>query len=93
MSAFNELLPPSAFHRDKHVQYFAYHLRSLPAPYSSLDTSRLTVLYFCLSALDVLGALDAILSPDKRHTIINWIYSLQVLPNHDHDEPCMPRLL
>ena len=43
---------------EKHVAYFLYHLKSLPAPYSALDTTRMTVLYFCVSGLDMLEALD-----------------------------------
>ena len=40
---------------------------------------RLTVCFFALSGLDVLDALDVI---DKnRQDIIDWIYSLQVLPD------------
>ena len=40
-----------------HVKYFQKCLQCLPGPYSSLDTNRLTVAYFCTSALDLLGAL------------------------------------
>ncbi len=52
-----------------------------------LDTSRLTVLYFCLSALDLLDALPAVVSPTRRAAIIQWVYSLQVLPSPDDTEP------
>lgn len=40
---------------------------------------RLTILFFALSGLDVLDALDDIDSND----MIEWIYSLQVLPTED----------
>ena len=66
------------FAREKHVQYFLYHLRSLPAPYGSLDSSRMTVLYFVCSGLDVLGALDQI-KPAKRAAIVEWVYAQQVV--------------
>ena len=40
---------------------------------------RVTIAYFALSGLDLLGALHEI-EKDKTD-IIEWIYSLQVLPN------------
>lgn len=68
------------FERKKHIQFFLYHLRSLPGPYGSLDTSRMTILYFAVSGLDVLGAID-MLPAEKKAAIVNWIYSLQILPD------------
>jgi len=70
------------FAREKHIQYFLYHLRSLPAPYGSLDSSRMTVLYFVCSGLDVLDALDRI-TPAKRSAIVEWVYAQQVLRSTD----------
>ena len=65
------------FHRRPTITYFLYHLRVLPDVYSSLDTNRITVCYFCLSALDLMDALEDV----KHHEeIIEWIYSLQCLP-------------
>ena len=49
-------------------------LKSLPTPYSSLDTNRLTVAYFCVSGLDLLGAIDQV----EREPLIAWIYSQQL---------------
>ena len=56
-----------------HAKYFLRCLELLPAPYASLDTNRLTVAYFCVSGLDVLGCLERVDAP----RIITWIYSLQ----------------
>ena len=39
-------------------------------------TYRMTVAFFALSALDLLGALD--LTPSELKGITEWIYSLQV---------------
>lgn len=50
----------------------------VPAAYCFLF-SRLTVIFFALSGLDVLDALDVI----DRNGMIEWIYSLQVLPTED----------
>lgn len=40
---------------------------------------RLTIAFFALSGLDVLDSLDVI--TDEKEKIIDWIYSLQVLPD------------
>ena len=62
------------FDLKSHVKYFMKCLDLLPAPYSSLDTNRLTVAYFCVSGLDMLGAVDKV----EKTRVIEWIYSLQV---------------
>ncbi len=46
---------------------------------------RLTVVFFALSGLDVLDALDVVDKP----SLIEWIYSLQVLPTEDSES--LPR--
>ena len=38
---------------------------------------RMTVLFFSLSGIDILGALDEVPTSDKQE-IIEWIYSLQL---------------
>lgn len=43
--------------------------------------NRMTVLYFALSGLDLLEALE--LEEAERRQIISWIYSLQILPTED----------
>jgi geranylgeranyl transferase type-1 subunit beta len=64
----------SPLEAEKHVKYLSKCLEVLPHHYASLDTNRLTVAYFCVSGLDVLGALDRIDAP----RLIRWVYSLQV---------------
>lgn len=53
-------------------------LQVLPGRYASLDTHRMTIAFFSISALDLLGALDK--ANLSRTDMIEWIYSLQVLP-------------
>jgi len=67
-----------------HVKYFLKLLEVLPGPYGSLDTNRLTVAYFCVSGLDMLGALDRI--PD-RAALVRWVYAQQLVPSADSPEP------
>lgn len=71
------------------VSRFSYLMRQfcdtvvvtfVPAAYRFLF-SRLTVIFFALSGLDVLDALDVI----DRNGMIEWIYSLQVLPTEDRE--------
>ncbi|XP_045427808.1 geranylgeranyl transferase type-1 subunit beta isoform X4 [Pipistrellus kuhlii] len=67
------------FLRDRHVRFFQRCLQVLPERYSSLETSRLTIAFFALSGLDMLDSLDVV----NKDEIIEWIYSLQVLPTED----------
>lgn len=62
--------------RDLHIRYFTNCLNGLPGPYKSLDTNRVVLVYFAVSALDILGALD---SYPHKQSVIDWIYSHQVV--------------
>ncbi|XP_059549831.1 geranylgeranyl transferase type-1 subunit beta isoform X2 [Myotis daubentonii] len=74
------------FLRDRHVRFFQRCLQVLPERYSSLETSRLTIAFFALSGLDMLDSLDVV----NKDDIIEWIYSLQVLPTEDSDFCAVP---
>ena len=48
----------SEFERDRHIKYIVNSLvRYLPKQYSNADSSRLTLVHFCIISLDVLGCL------------------------------------
>ena len=64
----------SSLHHAAHAKFFLALLDTLPSPYVSLDTNRLTVAYFCISGLDILGALDKLDSA----AIIEWVYAQQL---------------
>lgn len=64
-----------SFTRERHIRYFAGCLRELPEAYSKLDTNRLTLVHFCVHALDLLGALEQ--EQVDCTAIMEWIYSLQ----------------
>jgi geranylgeranyl transferase type-1 subunit beta len=66
---------------EQHKKYLLHCLSHLPQPYTSQDPNRLTLAYFVISGLDILQSLHTI---DKQK-IIDWIYSMQVLP--DKDDP------
>nr|XP_022333798.1 geranylgeranyl transferase type-1 subunit beta-like isoform X1 [Crassostrea virginica] len=69
------------FLKPKHIKFFERCLHILPSRYCSLDTNRMTIAFFALSGLDLLNALESI-EKQKNH-IVEWIYSLQILPNKD----------
>ncbi|KAL6040276.1 Geranylgeranyl transferase type-1 subunit beta [Balamuthia mandrillaris] len=74
------------FSYKRHVQFLKANLNVLPTPYQGQDSNRLTVLYFVVSALDLIGRLDLV---DKQQAI-EWIYSLQIVPPskpHPEDKP------
>lgn len=73
VSTEQQLLP---FHRDAHTRYFkSMLLNVLPSAYQEIDSSRMTVLYFSLVGLDILGVIDEL---DCKEGIIEFIYRLQI---------------
>ncbi|XP_037793002.1 geranylgeranyl transferase type-1 subunit beta-like [Penaeus monodon] len=72
------------FLRKRHVRFLQRCVQVLPYSAVTFDTSRMTVLFFTLSGLDLLNALDEIDDAERKH-IIDWIYSLQILPE-DKDQ-------
>lgn len=64
-------LRAEGFALQKHGEYFKKHMKSMPHHYKSMDTNRLTLLYFCVSGLDLLDLLSEI---DKEQ-VIEYIYS------------------
>ena len=60
--------------RERHIGFFLRHLRLLPQPYEGGDQQRMSLLYFCISALDLMGALDAV----DAGPIVEWVYAQQL---------------
>ncbi|KAI9100610.1 protein geranylgeranyltransferase-like protein type I beta subunit [Phlyctochytrium arcticum] len=69
----------------RHVAYYTKHLHMLPGHYTSIDVNRMSVAYFCLSALDLLGMLDTVVTADQKKNWIEWIYAQQIHPTGDED--------
>jgi len=76
--------PSQQWEWDKHVNYFLMFLDVVPEAYTSLDTSRLMIVYFALSGLDVMGALDRVPADVKERTI-EWVYEQQVVVVEDRN--------
>lgn len=53
----------------------------------SFPLCRMTIAFFAVSGIDVLGYMD-ILSPDQRQQICNWIYRHQVAPKEENPVQC-----
>ncbi|KAJ3170709.1 Geranylgeranyl transferase type-1 subunit beta [Geranomyces variabilis] len=60
-------------------------MQLLPHHYTSTDPNRMTVAYFCLGALDLLGETPQ-LSPKTSQECIDWIYAQQIHPVEDSDD-------
>ena len=70
--------PPIQLVKSKHVKYLMRMLKVLPESLASFETTRMTLVYFTISALDVLGELDNVISEKEKESMIDWIYRLQV---------------
>lgn len=67
-----------SFDKARHIKYWKRNAGLLPEPYTSGDAGRLSLGFFIVAALDLLGALDTVSSEADRAAWIDWIYSLQV---------------
>ncbi|WEW60317.1 geranylgeranyl transferase type-1 subunit beta [Emydomyces testavorans] len=67
------------FGKDRHIKYFLRCLKTLlPHQYTPNDSNRMTLGYFIVAGLDLLGSLDANLSESERQGCVNWIYHCQI---------------
>jgi geranylgeranyl transferase type-1 subunit beta len=82
-SPFPEMAPalPSEtqLNYPRHIKYWRRNLKTLlPHFYTSNDSNRMLLALFTVSALDILGDLDAALSADERQGHIDWVYKCQL---------------
>ncbi|KAF2176673.1 geranylgeranyl transferas-like protein type i beta subunit [Zopfia rhizophila CBS 207.26] len=69
----------SKFQHSKHINFWRRCLKTfLPHQYTSNDANRMTFAFFILSALDLLGNLQAALSAEERQGHIEWVYHCQL---------------
>uniref|UniRef100_A0A7E4V684 Geranylgeranyl transferase type I subunit beta n=1 Tax=Panagrellus redivivus TaxID=6233 RepID=A0A7E4V684_PANRE len=69
----------------KHKKLLHNMLRCAPEAYSSLETNRMTFLFFILSGLDVLGELDSVVSEAEKAEMIKGIYRMQLTTSSGAD--------
>lgn len=68
----------SVFHKQKHINYWLRCLKThLPTAYTPNDSQRVTLAFFILSALDLLGALHTHSTNIEREEYIGWILRCQ----------------
>lgn len=73
--------PSPTLARHKHITYWLRCLKTcLPTAYTATDNSRLSLSFFILSALDLLGCLDERTSSAERESWADWIYNQCQLP-------------
>ncbi|EXJ75875.1 uncharacterized protein A1O5_00383 [Cladophialophora psammophila CBS 110553] len=64
--------------RERHIKYWKRCAQILPEPYTSGEASRMSFGFFIVAALDLLGALDTVITPSEKRGWIEWIYTCQV---------------
>ncbi|KAI1907050.1 geranylgeranyl transferase type-1 subunit beta [Ophidiomyces ophidiicola] len=67
------------FWKDRHIKYFLRCLKTfLPHQYTPNDANRMTLAFFVVAGLDLLGYLHTGLSASERQGYIDWVYHCQV---------------
>jgi geranylgeranyl transferase type-1 subunit beta len=68
----------ATFDKARHTKYWKRNADLLPEPYTSGDAGRMSMGFFVVAALDLLGVLETVISEPDRKSWIDWIYSLQI---------------
>ena len=63
----------------RHAKFLQRTLHVLPSSLANFDTQRVTISYFAVSGLDILGRLDLVES--QRQDIVDWLYRCLVSPS------------
>lgn len=69
------------FDKDRHVRFLEMMYQLLPSDYQGQEINRLTLAYFVISGLHMLGAADRV----DREGAINWVLSLQAHAKNEFD--------
>lgn len=70
---------PPTFNKPRHIKYFLRCLKTfLPRAYTPNDSNRMTLGFFILAGLDLLGALNTTTTEAERAGYASWIYHCQV---------------
>eukprot|EP01134_Creolimax_fragrantissima_P003612 CFRG3612T1 len=73
-----------------HKKFFLRCLKLLPEEYTSVDCQRMTIAFFAISGLDMLGALDD-LDEQRKRTLVEWVYAHQLVPDANNSETSLVR--
>ncbi|CAD5212416.1 unnamed protein product [Bursaphelenchus okinawaensis] len=66
----------------KHIKLLHHCLKILPNAYLSLDGSRPTLLFFCISAMDILDQMGD-LPAERKRDMIEYLYRLQITSKNE----------
>lgn len=69
------------FETERHVRYLEMMMERLPYHYESQEINRLTLAYFVISGLGILGALDRV----DKDQVASWVLSFQAHPRTKSD--------
>lgn len=68
----------ATLNKAKHIRYWLRCLKThLPNVYTGNDSQRMTLAFFTLSALDILGELHTSTTDLDRQAYVNWVYRCQ----------------
>ncbi|KAF7326308.1 Terpenoid cyclases/Protein prenyltransferase [Mycena kentingensis (nom. inval.)] len=70
-------LPPLS--RDAHIHHVMQALTQIPGVMVSLDSSRMLIIFYCLSTLDLLGVMEHHTTPAQRVSWRNWIWEQYIV--------------
>ncbi|KAF3433729.1 hypothetical protein FNV43_RR24832 [Rhamnella rubrinervis] len=70
-----------SFERDRHVRFLEMMCQLLPSEYQTQEINRLTLAYFVISSLDLLGALDRV----DKDAVAKWVLFFQALPGSNSE--------
>uniref|UniRef100_A0A7C8Z0Q3 Protein geranylgeranyltransferase type I n=1 Tax=Opuntia streptacantha TaxID=393608 RepID=A0A7C8Z0Q3_OPUST len=71
----------SSFDRNRHIRFLDMMSNLLPSEYQPQEINHLTLAYFTLSSLDILGAFDRV----DKEAVARWVLSFQVHPKHQDE--------
>lgn len=74
---------------NRHTKFLQRTLAVLPSSLAAFDTQRVTICYFAVAGLDVLGRLDVI--EEQRQNIVDWLHLCLICPSPSN--PCSPEQL
>lgn len=77
---------PTSLLIDKHAKFLQRTLQILPEHTAPYDNQRVSLAYFAVSGLDVLGRLHVI--DNMRDDIVNWVYNNLINCDIDNEHRC-----
>ncbi|CAL1374480.1 unnamed protein product [Linum trigynum] len=74
--SLGKLVADSSFEKGRHVMFLQMMYQILPHHYQSQEINRLTLAYFAISGLDIVGSLDTV----DKDEVASWVLSFRTHP-------------